>query len=114
MKKAFKTWYNYIIAIGIAALITAGVIIPYFVIADSAKYKLASAAYLYIFIGIVVLGLGFIIQDLYRAGVRHKTKNWNNPLEEKDLNTAWSIFCPALLGGGTAIIAGAILSIFFN
>ena len=114
MKKAFTTWYNYLIGIGIALVIAAGVVIPYFAIADTAKYNLAQASMLMIFIGIVVFGLGFIIQDLYRAGIRHKTKNWNNPLDEQHLNFAWAIFCPTLLGGLTAVLAGGILSIFFH
>ena len=114
MKKAFTTWYNYLIAIGIVLLIAGGVLIPYFAIADTSKYNLAQASMLMIFIGIVVFGLGFIIQDLYRAGIRHKTKNWNNPLEQEHLNFAWAIFCPTLLGGLTAVLAGGILSIFFH
>ena len=114
MKKAFTTWYNYLIALGIGIVVVASTLIPYFAIADTAKYTLNQAAMLEIFIGIVVLGVGFIIQDLFRASVRHKTKNWNNPLDQKSLNTAWAIFCPTLIGGATAILAGGIISIFFR
>lgn len=114
MKKAFTTWYNYLIGIGIAALIVGGTIIPVFIVADTDGYYFDNASMLMIFIGIVVFGLGFIIQDLYRAGIRHKTKNWNNPLDQEHLNYAWAIFCPTLLGGLTAVLAGGILSIFFH
>ncbi|MCR5333224.1 MAG: hypothetical protein K6E11_04330 [Bacilli bacterium] len=114
MKKAFTTWYNYLIALGIAAVVIGSTLIPYFAIADTAKYTLNQAAMLEIFIGIVIFGLGFIIQDLFRASVRHKTKNWNNPLDEKSLNTAWAIFCPTLLGGLSSVLAGGIISIFFR
>lgn len=114
MKKAFKTWYNYLIAIGIALIVVASTLIPYFAIADTAKYTLNQASMLMIFIGIVIFGVGFIIQDLYRASVRHKTKNWNNPLDEKTLQNAWAIFCPTLLGGGTSILVGIILSLVFH
>lgn len=114
MKKAFQSWYIYVIAVGIALLGVMGTMLPYFIIADTAKYSLNQVAMLLIFVGIVIFGVGFIIQDVYRATQRHKTKNWNNPLDEKALNVAWTIFAPALLGGGLVILTGAVLSIFFH
>ena len=114
MKKAFKHWYNYLIALLIVLIIALIAIIPYFALNDSAKWPISYIYYVFLFSGVVVFGLGFIVQDIYRARIRHKTKNWNNPLEEENLNTAWAIFAPALLGGLTSILIGAICSIFLH
>ncbi len=114
MKKAFKHWYNYLIALLIVLIIALIAIIPYFALNDSAKWPISYIYYVFLFSGVVVFGLGFIVQDIYRARIRHKTKNWNNPLEEENLNTAWAIFAPALLGGLTSILIGAICSIILH
>lgn len=87
-------------------------IIPYFAFNDSAIWPKSYIYNVFLFAGVVVFGLGFIVQDLYRARIRHKTKNWNNPLDEQNLNTAWAIFAPALLSGLSSILIGAICSIF--
>lgn len=114
MKKAFKTWYNYLIALGLVVIVALIAVIPYFVNLDDAIWPKQFISYVFLFSGIVIFGIGFIIQDIYRARIRHKTKNWNNPLEDKNLETAWAIFCPALLGGLTSLLIGAILSIFLK
>lgn len=114
MKKAFSKWYNYLIAIVINGIIACIGIIPYFVLNDSAKWKVEFISYTFLFSGVVVFGVGFIIQDVYRARTRHKTKNWNDNLPEENLNTAWAIFCPMMVAGLLAILIGAITSIFLH
>lgn len=114
MKKAFKRWYNYIIALVLVGIVSLIAIIPYFAISDSAVWPVTYISYVFLFSGVVIFGVGFIIQDIYRARIRHKTKNWNNPLEEENLNTAWSIFAPAILGGVLSLLIGAICSIFLK
>lgn len=111
MKKAFKTWYNYLIAIGLLAIISCIAIIPYFALSDASKWPANYIFYTYMFAGIVVFGVGFIIQDIYRARIRHKTKNWNNPLPDTNIETAWKIFCPLFLSGLTSIAVGLIYSL---
>lgn len=112
MKKAFKTWYNYIIALGLDIIVACIAIIPYFVLSDSAKWPGTFISYTFMFSGIVIFGVGFVIQDIYRARIRHKTKNWNNPLEPVNNNTAWAIFSPAFIGGIASLIIGAIVYLF--
>lgn len=114
MKKAFKSWYNYLIALALLLIISCIAIIPYFAFLDDAKWPRQYISYVFLFAGVVVFGVGFIIQDLYRARIRHKTKNWNNPLEEKNLETAWAIFAPLLLAGLSSILIGGISSIFLK
>lgn len=114
MKRAFKRWYNYVIALGLVGIVSMIAIIPYFVLADSNKWPVSFISYTYLFAGVVIFGVGFIIQDLYRARIRHVTKNWNNPLEIKNLNVAWAIFCPAFVGGLLSVIVGAICYAFLH
>lgn len=109
MKKAFTKWYNYVIAVGLNCIVACIAVIPYFVLSDSKKWPGTYMSYVFLFAGVVLFGVGFIIQDIYRARTRHKTKNWNNPLDEANLNTAWAIFCPMFVAGILAVIIGAIL-----
>lgn len=111
MKKAFTRWYNYLIAIGILIAISCVAVIPYFVLNDTSKWSLNSMFNTYMFAGIVVFGVGFIIQDIYRAKIRHKTKNWNNPLPDTNIETAWKIFCPLFLSGLISVFVGIVFSI---
>lgn len=108
MKKAFSRWYNYIIALAIVIVIACVAVIPYFALNDAAKWPLQYIFYVFMFSGIVVFGVGFIIQDVYRAKIRHKTKNWNNPLPDTNIETAWKIFCPLFLGGLSSLVVGLI------
>ncbi len=114
MKKAFKTWYVYLIAFGLLIIVSLVALIPYFAINDSSIWPKQYISYVYLFSGVVLFGVGFIIQDLYRGRIRQKTKNWNNPLEEKYLVVAWKIFSPAFLSGITSILSGLISYIFLR
>ncbi|MCQ2793216.1 MAG: hypothetical protein MJ221_02160 [Bacilli bacterium] len=114
MKKAFTRWYNYLIALLLAGVAGAIGIIPYFVNNDSSKWPIEYISYVFLFSGVVIFGVGFIIQDVYRARIRHKTKNWNNPLEQANINTAWAIFCPMFVGGLLCLLIGAVCSIFLH
>jgi membrane protease YdiL (CAAX protease family) len=111
MKKGFTRWYNYLIGLLLCGIVSCIAIIPYFVLNDANKWPATFITYTYMFSGIVIFGVGFIIQDIYRAKVRHQTKNWNNPLKKENLNTAWAIFTPAVIGGLVCIIIGIICSI---
>lgn len=114
MKKAFTKWYNYLLALGILIVISCIAIIPYFVFLDDSKWPIKFISYVYLFAGVVVFGIGFIIQDIYRAKIRHKTKNWNNPLPDEKVNTAWAIFCPMFTAGLLSLLVGGILSVFLK
>lgn len=108
MKKAFCSWYNYVIALVLTAIAAGIGFIPYFALNDASKWPKEYIFYVFLFAGCVILLVGFVIQDLYRARCRHKTKNWNNPLPEEVVEKAWKIMCPALLAGLTCVAAGII------
>lgn len=114
MKNAFCKWYNYLYALAGDGLVTGIALLIYFLFNDETKFPKQYIAYTFLFAGVVLIGVGFIIQDLYRGYVRHKIQDWDNPLEEKYLNRAWSIFCPMLVAGVLSIIAGGVLVIVFK
>lgn len=110
MKKAFTRWQTYVIGLALVIIASCVGVIPYFACNDASVWPYSFIYYVLLFAGVVIFGVGFIIQDVYRARTRHKTKNWNNPLPEENLNVAWAIFAPAIIGGGTSFIIGLILS----
>ncbi len=114
MKKAFKTWHVYLIALGLLGVVTIVALVPYFAINDSSFWPRQYISYVYLFSGVVIFGIGFIVQDLYRGRIRQKTKNWNNPLEENYLVVAWKIFSPAFISGILSILTGLISYIFLR
>lgn len=70
--------------------------------------------YSFLFAGVVLLGVGFISQDLFRGYHRHKINDWDNDLPIEIKNKAWNIFMPFLVTAVLSIAAGAILCIFIK
>ncbi len=114
MKKAFLKWYNYLFALLGDGLVTGVALLIYFLINDESKFPKQYISYTFLFSGVVLIGVGFIIQDLYRGFIRHKLNQWDGPLDEEYINKAWSIFCPMLVAGVLSIIAGGVLVIVFK
>lgn len=114
MKNALKKWYNYLIGLGLVALVAAIAIIPYFAINDSSFWPRIYISYISLFSGVVFAGGGFIAQDIYRAMKRKETKNWDYPLEDKYINTAWRIYFPFLFAAVVLVLAGLISYLFLR
>ncbi len=110
MKKALKTWYLYVIGVGLAIVVACIAIIPYFVIHDSAVWPFQYISYIFFFSAVVTFGVSFIVQDLYRARIRHKTKNWADKLPDQNLAVAWRIFLPGIVCAIICIIVGIVHS----
>ena len=112
MKKAAKTWYNYLLILAVSAIPAAVGLTCFFVIKNNEKWPLFYSALTMVFGGVVILGLGFIGQDIYRGVIRHKINDWDNPLDQKYLDKAWAIYFPLLFGGLLSFIAGGIMYLF--
>ena len=110
MKKALKTWWLYLIGFGLSAIIAAVNLGFYFIGNDPDFYPFQFISYVFFFGAVVSFGIAFIVQDLYRAGIRHKTKNWADKLPEQNLNFAWRILLPGIVCAVLCIIAGIIHS----
>lgn len=110
MKKALKSWLTYVIA-GALFLVAAGVaIIPDIVDNFVATMEEWTAEYIFLFIGIVYIFIGFVWQDLLKAHHRRKTKNWDGPLPEEIANSAWARCAPFYAAAILSIIAGIIFT----
>ena len=114
MKKAFQKWYTYLIAFGLIALASMVAIIPYFALNDESAWPRVYISFMSLFIAVVYIGGGFIVQDIYRATIRKKTNNWDFPLEDIYLEKAWTIYLPLLLAGIVLLISGLISFIFLR
>ncbi len=110
MKKAFKSWYLYVIGVGLFIAVLCGVLIPYFVIHNPDVYPFNSIKFAFYFAGVVIFGIAFVVQDLYRARIRHKTKNWSDKLPDQNLIVAWRILLPGIICAIFSIIAGIVHS----
>lgn len=110
MKKGFSTWYNYLIGLAGLLIATCVALIPYFV-TGGVGWPFNYIYLVYLFSAVALFGIGFIWQDIYRATIRHKTKNWDKPLDKKVLDFAWSIFTPFILGAFYNLVVGIVFSI---
>ena len=111
MKSALKTWYLYVIGITTGFLVVLIPFIVYICIHNLSVFPRDWLTYIYLFAAVVIFGVTFIVQDLYRARIRHKTKNWNDKLPDQNLAIAWKIFWPGILCSGILLISGAISQI---
>lgn len=68
------------------------------------------AHYIFLFIGIVYIFIGFIWQDLIKAKQRRATKNWDGPLEEEITLRAAKRFAPFLVAGLFSVLMGIIFT----
>lgn len=114
MKNSFLKWYTYLIAIGLIGIAVIAALVPYFCINDLKVWPKVYISYVFLLSGVVIAGVGFIIQDVFRAFRRKATKNWDYPLEKVDINKAWLIFGPCLLSGITCVVFGLISFLFFK
>lgn len=114
MKNAFAKWYNYVFALLGDGIVTLVALLIYFLFNDETKFPKQYISYTYLFSGVVLVGIGFIVQDLYRGYVRHKLNQWDGSLDDQYLDKAWSIFCPFLVSGILSVIVGAVLVIVFK
>lgn len=114
MKNAFKKWFSYLITFGLGAIASAASLIPYFVVNNEKSWPKTYISYSLLLGGVILAGVGFIIQDIYRATRRKATNNWDYPLEQQDINKAWLIFLPCLLSGLISFIAGLISYLFLR
>lgn len=116
MKKAFSTWYNYLIVLGGSAAVALVALAPYLALLNDPgrgyEWDLRTAALVFLVAGSFVALAGFIAQDVYRALVRHKAKNWDDPLPRENVDKAWMIFMPCLGVGIVSLITGALLMAF--
>lgn len=114
MKNSFKKWYNYIFALALSVIPVEVGIIPYFAINDAKIWPLNFVYYAILFGGVVLLGIGFVWQDVYRGLTRKKIGDWDNKLDQKYINNAWAIFMPFFLSGCMCIAAGLIMNFLFT
>lgn len=114
MKKSYCTWYNYLFVLAGLVITCAACLIPYFVIRNPEIFPAKYINYSFLFAGVVLFGVGFIWQDLYRGWVRHKTNEWSEELPQDIKNKAWAIFMPFFTTGIISVLVGAILCIFIK
>lgn len=112
MKNAFSKFYNYLLGI-LAFLIPAliGFLCWKFISNDS-TWPLVFIGYTMMFGGVVLVGGGFIVQDVYRAVIRKRINDWDNKLDKKYIDKAWAIYFPMFFGGSLSILAGFIFYLF--
>lgn len=114
MKNAFKKWYTYLIALGMVAASMAVAIIPFLALNNPDIWPKVYISYTSLLSGVIYLGVGFIIQDIFRAFKRKETKNWDYPLEQEHIDKAWRIFAPFFLAAGILILTGLISYLFLK
>lgn len=108
MKKAFSKWYTYVAMILLVIVAAMVAIIPFFALKDPNVWPRVYISYVLLFSGVIYIGGGFIAQDIYRAIQRKKTNNWDFPLEDEYIETAWKIYLPFLLAGFALLLGGLI------
>lgn len=110
MKKAFQSWLTYVIG-GVLFLVAAGIaIIPDIVDNYVASMEEWTSDYIFLFIGIIYVFVGFVWQDLLKAHNRRKTKNWDGPLPPEIVNSAWSVCAPFYVAAALSILSGIIFT----
>ncbi|HPK67936.1 MAG TPA: hypothetical protein PLL42_04135 [Bacilli bacterium] len=110
MKKVLRSWLTYVVA-GALFLVAAGIaVIPDIVDNYVATMEEWYAHYIFLFIGIALIFVGFVWQDLLKAQHRRKTKNWDGPLSEDVTNGAWAVSLPFYLAAVLSIIGGIIFT----
>ena len=107
MKNAAKKWYLYVIALAIVVIIAIIAVVPYLV----GSWAFTLIKDIFLFSGIVVFLVGFIIQDIYRARNRRETKNWAGKLPKEVTDKAWNIFYPFFLSGILSVVVGGVFTI---
>ncbi len=113
MKKALKTWWLYLIGFSlflVVALIAIGLRIGVIYWNFNLTYHPDYPSYAFLFSAVILTLVGFVWQDILRARVRHKTKNWDKKLDDETLFKVWKIFLPFLLAAILSLIAGIIFT----
>lgn len=114
MKHAFTRWYNYLFTLALCVFPTTVGLIPYFINNGNKNWPINYVAYSIIFGGVVLFGIGFIWQDIYRGLTRKKINDWDNKLDQKYLDNAWAIFMPFFLSGCICVVAGLIMNFIIS
>ncbi|MDD3035507.1 MAG: hypothetical protein PHO93_01150 [Candidatus Saccharimonadaceae bacterium] len=110
MKKALRSWLTYVVA-GALFLVAAGIaIIPDIVDNYVATMEEWYSHYVFLFIGIALIFIGFVWQDLLKAQHRRKTKNWDGPFPQDISDRAWMISLPFYIAGLLSAIGGIFFS----
>lgn len=110
MKTVLKEKLTYVFA-GILFIISSCIaIIPDLFDERIATMEEWYAHYIFLFIGIVYIFIGFIWQDLIKARHRRATKNWDGPLEKEITLKAAKRFAPFLLAGLLSLLMGVIFT----
>lgn len=115
MKKALRTWWLYLIGFSVflfVAAIAIGLRIGVIYWGFTLTYKPDYPSYTFLFSAIILTLIGFVWQDILRARVRHKTKNWDKKLDDETLFKAWKIFLPFLFAAILSLIMGIIFTFF--
>lgn len=113
MKNAFKKPRVWIIA---AALTVVGVGVPFLILVITLNVDNAAAFQYPLLLGAfaaVYLLVGFIWGDLYIAGVRRKTKNWDGPLPQETKDAGWSRKLPFYLAAATIFVVFMVFEIIY-
>ncbi|NLN80534.1 MAG: hypothetical protein GX132_03970 [Erysipelotrichia bacterium] len=110
MKTVLKEKLTYLYA-GILFLISSLIaIVPDLFDEHVATMEEWHAHYIFLFIGVVYIFIGFIWQDLIKARQRRATKNWDGPLEKEVILKAAKRFAPFLVAGLLSILMGIIFT----
>lgn len=113
MKTAAKKWYNYAFIVLVLGIIFCAAYLPY-VFTHGVEWPAKYVRYSVFFYGVGILLIGFIIQDIYRATVRHKINDWDNKLDQKYIDKAWAIYYPLFVSGLTATIVGLAINLILK
>lgn len=114
MKKSYCTWYNYLFVLLGLGITFAACLVPYYLINNASTFPARYIDCSFLFAGVILVGVGFIWQDLFRGWTRHKMNDWDNELPQEIKDKAWGIFMPFFTTGILSIIIGGILCIFIK
>lgn len=115
MKRAFKLWYTYVAGVVGFIIVASIAIIPRVCVVmgvSDITWPSDYPSYVFLFSCVVYVLIGFVWQDLMRAKERHRTKNWDKPLEPDFLFKTWRIFAPFLVAAALSLCAGIVFSFF--
>jgi len=110
MKKAFTSWIYYVIGGALFLLASLIAIVPDIVDNFVPTMEEWKSEYIFLFIGIIYLLVGFVWQDLFKAKIRHSTKNWDGPLSTDIVDRAWARCTAFYIASVLSILAGIVFT----
>ncbi len=112
MKQALKDKKVYIIAIILAILGYVPLIVGAICSIPSLNTSFETYPYvIWAFIAIYFL-VGFVWQDLYKANIRRKTKNWDNRLDDNVITSGWKRGLPFYFAASAILVMGLVLECY--